>query len=198
MSIKTVIFDLGGVLVRKEEDEPRAALGLRVDKTPAELEKIVFGQTSIQASLGKITAREHWQAVMRALNLPDSEIDNTYAQFFGGDKVDYAFADYIRSLRPRYSTALLSNAWDDLRHLLSEVWQIDDAFDEIFISAELKIAKPQAAIYQLALKKLGVSPQEAVFIDDMKKNVIAARELGMHAILFKNKAETLRKLEELL
>ena len=198
MSIRAVIFDLGGVLVRLEDDEPRAALSLRVGKTTAELEKIVFGKTSIQASLGKITARQHWQAVMRALDLPESDLEQTYAQFFGGDKVDNALIDYIRSLRPHYKTALLSNAWDDLRQLLHDTWQIEDAFDEIFISAELKIAKPQAEIYRLALETLGVAPQEALFIDDTEKNVIAARALGMHGIYFEDKAAVQAELERLL
>ncbi len=198
MNIKALIFDLGGVLVRKEDDEPRAALSLSVGKTPAELEKIVFGKTGIQASLGKITAHEHWQAVMRALNLPESEIKTTYARFFGGDKVDYALIDYIRSLRERYTTAILSNAWDDMRQLLHDTWKIDDAFDEIFISAELKTAKPHPEIYRIALQTLGIAPQEAVFIDDTKQNVSAARSLGMHGIHFQTKDSFLSELARLL
>ena len=198
MSIKAVIFDLGGVLVRTEDREPRAALGLRFDKSYDEMGKVVFNRSSYRASIGEISAREHWQFVMRSLNLPDSEIESFYDQFFGGDVVDFALIDTIRALRPRYTTALLSNAWDDLRQLLVEKWKIDDAFDKIFISAEIGIAKPAPEIYEMVLEKLGIAPDESVFVDDFIENIEAARKLGMHGIHFREKDVAMEELRKLL
>ena len=198
MSIKAVIFDVGGVLMRTENREPRATLGLRFGKTYEEMDKIIFGKSGYHASLGEVTAHEHWQSVMRVLDLPDSEIDDIYTQFFGGDEVDYALIDYIRSLRPRYTTAILSNAWDDLRQILVEKWQIDDAFDEIFISAEMGIAKPDPKIYKMVIEKLGIAPEEMVFVDDLSRNIEAARKLGMHAIHFQKRDEVIAELQKLL
>ncbi len=198
MSIKAVIFDLGGVLVRTEDREPRAALGLRFDKSYDEMGKVVFNRSSYRASIGEISAREHWQFVMRSLNLPDSEIESFYDQFFGGDVVDFALIDTIRALRPRYTTALLSNAWDDLRQLLVEKWKIDDAFDKIFISAEIGIAKPAPEIYKMVLEKLGIAPDESVFVDDFIENIEAARKLGMHGIHFREKDVAMEELRKLL
>ena len=198
MMIRAVIFDLGGVLVRTEDRAPRTALGLRFRKSYAEMDKVVFNKSSYRASIGEITSREHWQYVMCSLDLPDSEIESFYDQFFGGDVVDYAIIDTIRALRPQVTTALLSNAWDDLRQLLVEKWQIDDAFDEIFISAEIGIAKPAVGIYQFALEKLGVVPEEAVFVDDFIENIEAARALGIHGIHFREPDAAMAELRELL
>ncbi len=198
MSIKAVIFDLGGVLVRTEDREPRAALGLRFDKSYDEMGKVVFNRSSYRASIGEISAREHWQFVMRSLNLPDSEIESFYDQFFGGDVVDFALIDTIRALRPRYTTALLSNAWDDLRQLLVEKWKINDAFDKIFISAEIGVAKPAPEIYKMVLEKLGIAPDESVFVDDFIENIEAARKLGMHGIHFREKDVAMEELRKLL
>ena len=200
MSIKVVIFDLGGVLVRTEDKGPRSALGLRFDKTYTEMDKVVFNKSSYRASIGEITAYEHWQYVMRSLDLPDSEIESFYAKFFGGDVVDENIIDYLRSLRSegKYTTALLSNAWDDLRELLINKWHIDDAFDEIFISAEMGVAKPDARIYEMVLEKLGVAPEECVFVDDFIENIEAARKLGMHGIHFQNVDVAMAELKELL
>ena len=198
MSIKAVIFDLGGVLIRTEDKKPRATLGLRFGKTYAEMDKIIFGKSAYQASIGKITEREHWQSIMRIFNLPDTEIESFYEEFFGGDLVDYTLVEYIRSLRPRYATALLSNAWDDTRGLLKNRWQIDDAFDEVFISAEIGIAKPDARIYQYALEKLGVVPEESVFVDDFIENIKTAQALGMQAIHFQDIDGVMDKLKKLL
>ena len=201
MSIKVVIFDLGGVLVRTEDRAPRATLGLRFDKTYIEMDRIVFGnKSSGRASRGEISANDHMKNVMRSLALPETDeaIQTFYDEFFGGDKMDYAIIDYLRSLQPNYTTALLSNAWDDLRGLLIDKWAIDDAFDEIFISAEMGVAKPDARIYEMVLKKLSVAPDETVFVDDFIENIEAARELGMHGIHFQDVEKAMGELKELL
>jgi HAD superfamily hydrolase (TIGR01509 family) len=60
------------------------------------------------------------------------------------------------------------------------------------------VAKPDPAIFELTLKKLGVSAEEAVFVDDYPGHVAAAEAVGLHAILFTN-AEDLRvELDALL
>ncbi|NQU30786.1 MAG: HAD family phosphatase [Anaerolineae bacterium] len=184
MSIKAVIFDLGGVLVRTEDRAPRTKLGLRFGKSYAEMDRVVFNKSSYRASIGEITSREHWQFVMHSLDLPESEIESFYDQFFGGDVVDYEIIKTITALRPQYTTALLSNAWDDLRQLMVKKWKIESAFDQIFISAEIGIAKPDERIYKFTLEKLGIAPEEAVFVDDFFENIEGARVLVMHGIHF--------------
>ena len=203
MSIKVVIFDLGGGLVRTEDRAPRTTLGLRFDKSYIEMDKIVFGnESSYRASTGEISARDHMQNVMRSLALPETDeaIQKFYDEFFGGDKMDYSIIDYLHSLRsqPEYTTALLSNAWDDLRSLLINKWEIDDAFDEIFISAEMGVAKPDARIYEMVLEKLGIASEECVFVDDFIENIEAARKLGMHGIHFQDVDEAMTELRSLL
>ncbi len=201
MSIKAVIFDMGGVLVAMEDRAPRAALGLRFDKTYSELDQVVFGnKSSGRASRGEITVREHMLHVMHALGLPetDAAIAEFRAEFFGGDEVDYEMIAEIDSLRPKYKTALLSNAWDDLRGMLEEKWQIAYAFDHLTISAEVGIAKPDTGIYTFTLEKLGVAPEEAIFVDDFIENIAAARKLGMHGIHFQEKEKAMAELKKLL
>ncbi|MBC8335848.1 MAG: HAD family phosphatase [Anaerolineales bacterium] len=198
MSIKAVIFDLGGVLVRTEDRAPRTKLGLRFGKSYAEMDRVVFNKSSYRASIGEITSREHWQFVMHSLDLPESEIESFYDQFFGGDVVDYEIIKTITALRPQYTTALLSNAWDDLRQLMVKKWKIESAFNQIFISAEIGIAKPDERIYKFTLEKLGIAPEEAVFVDDFIENIEAARVLGMHGIHFKEPDAAMRELRDLL
>ena len=152
-----------------------------------QLYKLVFDSDSAKrASVGEISVNDHWQAVQAALNVPQPEMGGVQAQFWQGDQVDYDLVDYIRSLRRRYKVAMLSNAWDDLRTVLMEKWKIGDAFDEIVISAEVGLAKPDARIYQLVLDRLGVAPEEAVFVDDFKRNIEAAQALGLHTVHFRS------------
>jgi 2-haloacid dehalogenase len=64
-------------------------------------------------------------------------------------------------------------------------------FDDIVVSGTERLAKPDAAIYRLAIRRSGLSAERLVFIDDRAENVEAARALGMHGIVFTD-ADALR------
>jgi glucose-1-phosphatase len=200
MSLRAVIFDLGGVIVRTEHKEPRARLAAELGLTYAELEQLVFGSgaggSGARASLGQISADQHWRNVAAALGLPPDESARLRTEFFAGDRVDPELVAFIRSLRPGYKTALLSNAWDDLRRWVAEVWRFADAFDHMTISAEAGLAKPDPRIYELTLTALGVQATEAVFVDDFAENVAAARALGMLAVRFTGREQALAELRD--
>jgi glucose-1-phosphatase len=199
MSIKAVIFDLGGVIVRTETQQPRQDLAQLLSLPPEQLYHLIFDHpTAVQATLGQVASQEHWEAVRDALKISPEQILEVQKSFFAGDVLDKDLVDYIRSLRPRYTTALLSNAWDSLRPLLAQEWKIEDAFDEIVISAEVGIAKPDPRIYHLTLERLGVQAQEAVFVDDFAHNLEAAAQIGLHTVLFKTRPQAVAELQALL
>ena len=123
--IKTVIFDFGGVLVRTEDPEPRRRLAEKLGMTYDQLANLVFGsETSLRATHGEITAEEHKNAVMNSLGLPQDSFQEFGDEFWKGDSLDDHLVDFIDGLRGNFTTALLSNAWDDLRPLLSSLWDI--------------------------------------------------------------------------
>ena len=199
MTIRAVIFDLGGVLVRTDNRAPRERLAARLNMTYDDLSALVFySETAIRATLGEISSQGHWEAVRAALHLSEEELRALPGEFWGGDILDQELVDYIRGLRPKYKTALLSNAWDDLRAALEQEWSIVNAFDEVIISAEVGLAKPDPRIFQLALERLGVSPPEAVFVDDFLHNVEGARAIGMRAIHFQGFEQARAALDALL
>ena len=112
--------------------------------------------------------------------------------------MDTGLVDFIRGLHGEYKTALLSNAFSDLRFMLTERWKFTDAFDVIVISSEEGLIKPDPRIYQLLLERLQVAPQEAVFVDDFIANVEGAQAIGMHAIQFLNSSQIQEGLSRLL
>ena len=72
-----------------------------------------------------------------------------------------------------------------------------DIFDVTVFSCLEGTIKPERRAYEIALERLGVGPEEAVFIDDRPTNVKGAKEVGINAILFKNINHLKRKLESL-
>jgi epoxide hydrolase-like predicted phosphatase len=198
MSIRVIFFDLGGVLLRTEFQAPRQQLAERLGMEYDDLVKIVFDSDSgIKATIGEISSEEHWDSVMKRLKRPASELVAIRAEFFAGDILDRILLDYLRSLRGKYKTGLISNAWGDLRDYIVKE-KFDDAFDKMIISAEVGAAKPEPKIFQIALEQFGVKPKEAVFVDDFLINVEGCEKVGIKGIHFKDSESTLRQLKELL
>lgn len=198
MTIKAVFFDLGGVIVRTEFYTPRQQLADKLGMDFDDLYKLVFeSDTSNRASIGEISSEEHWAFIMQRLKRPASETAAIRQAFFAGDIVDRTLIDYIRSLRPKYKTGLISNAWGDLREYIARE-KFDDAFDKMIISAEVGAMKPEAKIFRIALEQFGVSPDEAVFVDDFPRNIKGCEKVGIKGIHFKDPETALQQLKELL
>ncbi len=177
--IQALIFDVGGVLLRTEDRQPRRALEERLGLAPGEAEWLFYNDaTGRQAQHGEISAEAHWQAIAARFGLQPADL----APFWAGDRLDEELLALIRRLKLRYQTAIISNAMSDLHTLLTEKYPIADAFDVITGSAYEGIMKPDPRIYQRTLERLGCEPAAAVFIDDAPANVAGARAIGMHAI----------------
>jgi len=211
MPIKGILFDFGGVIMRTEDRKPRLELAQKQGVSIEDLERLVFSsQTAKKAEVGSISAYQHWQAVAQAICSPEEKIPAIREQFFAGDRIDWEVLKNIRERRAYYHTALLSNAFDDLRaeltgdspppsaYHISKTDHLLEFFDEVIISAEVGFAKPDSPIYQLAADRLGLPVSECVFIDDFPPNVEGARSAGMHAIRFLNPEQACEELNILL
>ncbi|MBI2331036.1 MAG: HAD family phosphatase [Chloroflexi bacterium] len=198
MNIRAIFFDFGGVIQRTEYQAPRQQLAQRFGMEYEDIDRIVFNSpTAAQATIGEISVEKHWQAVAQRLKVGKAEIAAVEREFFAGDVVDLTILGYLRSLRPRYLTGLISNAWSDMREYLIRA-KIGDAFDHLTISAEVGVAKPNARIYQLALEQAQVKAGEAVFVDDVIANIEACEQVGMKGILFKDPHASMEQLKKLL
>jgi len=183
--IQAVIFDLGGVIVRSHERRGRRRWEQKLGLANWACDEIVFNSPmGVKAQLGQIDEAALWQWVGQQLDLSPVELAAFQRDFWADDIVDEALVAYLRRLRAAYPLALISNASLGLRQALSHRYGLDDLFDLIVISAEEKVMKPAAVIYERSLAQLGRQPEETVFVDDNKANITAARALGMAAIHF--------------
>lgn len=181
--ISSIIFDVGGVLIRTEDYSRRNALEDRLGLRRGQAEQLVFnskkGRTAQQ---GQITSAELWQWIRHQLNLDESGLRQFREEFFGGDRLNTTLLAFIQTLRPRYQTAIISNFTDNLHQVITEFYPLAAAFDVVVGSAYEGVMKPDPEIYRRTLNRLGKSPAEAVFVDDFVANVEGARAVGMHAI----------------
>jgi putative hydrolase of the HAD superfamily len=103
---------------------------------------------------------------------------------------DPLMVDWVRRLHESgVLTGILSNMCREIRDHMVENFDWLDDFHHLTWSCELGISKPDSAIYSHTLEKLGVSADEALFIDDLEENVRAAEAIGLHAVLFTTPAQ---------
>jgi putative hydrolase of the HAD superfamily len=151
-------------------------------------------------------------ALLRRLEtgaMSENEFERRFADRLGlddaSDLIDSMFrgmlpeprmVDAVRAARRAgVKTGLVSNSWSTGhydRDLLREL------FDDVVISAEVGLHKPQPEIFQLACERLGIDPADAVFVDDLRENIAGAEAVGMVGVLHRTPEETIAKLEELL
>jgi epoxide hydrolase-like predicted phosphatase len=199
-TIKALIFDFGGVLLRTMSPQPRDRLAARFGLSRKDLESLVFDSEESQLEqLGRMPANARWRGLAQDLGLQSQEEVLAFqTEFFSADALDAELIAYLRRMRGPYKTALLSNAWANLEEWLRTRLRIDDCFDVIVVSALVHMMKPDPAIYHYTLSQLQVAPQEAVFVDDSRPNVEAAAALGIHAIQFTTRGAVLQQLDMLL
>jgi epoxide hydrolase-like predicted phosphatase len=199
MSIRAVIFDIGGVLLHKvaeqqgEQGEYRPGLSER--ELIRTVEKLGLAQA---ATCGKMTEHQLWQRTSEYLELTEAEIDRIKASYRPVERLNTELVTYLQSLRPRYKTALLSNAWPGTREALAQKFGMDTITDELLFSYEVGWSKPDARIYQLILLRLRVEANEAIFVDDKPANVDAAELLGMQGVVFHDTAQTIVAIQKRL
>jgi epoxide hydrolase-like predicted phosphatase len=199
MTIRAIIFDLGGVLLRTADFSPREQLASSIGIDCDELEELVFGgESGVRAQKGEISVEEHLEYVRNKLGSSQEDFKEVLDIFFAEDVLDFDLVNYVRNLHIMYNTALLSNSTSDLRERIAKKWHFEDAFDSMIISGEVGVSKPDPRIFRLALDKLGVNADEAIFVDDVADNVDAAKAAGMNAIQFKTPAQVRREIEQFL
>jgi len=198
MSVKAIIWDFEGVLTIPKTKHPHELIAEVLD-VPAEPVKRFFnGDFNDQLDLGQISIQEFYVELGRVLGISTTN-DNQFDRIFENAlQINQELLDYAKQLHQRLRSALLSNYSKRLRELLQTKWKIGDVFDEVFISAEVKLIKPDPRIFQLALQRLGTQAEETIFVDDRQINILGAEKLGIHSIHFKDNQQVVREIQRLL
>jgi putative hydrolase of the HAD superfamily len=144
---------------------------------------------------GEISEREFRERIERHL---EDRFDLTRLRtvYFERMQTNRAMIDFVREVRGRgHRTALLTNnarEWEPLWR--AKLPEIDELFEVVVDSAFVGMRKPDPAIYELTLERLGVAAEECVFVDDLEPNCETARNLGMRAVRFERAEQAIPEL----
>ena len=197
--LKGIIFDFGGVFTKTQPREAvlrhcETELGLARNS----LTELLFAGSHWQAvSTGNISTAEYWQYICNKLdNKVPAALEPLKYNPFAYEKLNQRMISLGRRLHRHYKTALLSNATPYLDTLLAEHGLVN-IFDVVVNSSRVGLRKPDPRIYKLTTDRLGLLPEQCLFVDDKERNTTVAEALGMRTVVFRSAAQLIRQLREL-
>ncbi len=138
---------------------------------------------------GEVTFEEIVDNVCKDFNF---ERDFVLENLLQGPKPHKSYIKVLRKLKEEgHKLVLLSNACDFLVPYLIKRYEIEDLFDELYISYEIGHYKPNEDAFLYPLDKSGYKPEDSYFIDDNKENVAVASSLGINGLLYINDENTI-------
>lgn len=196
--IKAIAMDVGGVLLRTEDPSGRRALEKKYALQPGRVDALVFNsKTAADSTIGRVSPEKVWKDLAETLSLSSEELEAFKRAFWQGDKLDQELIRYLESQRPKYITALLSNAWMDARQALAEQYNIIEGqtVDLILLSSELGVAKPDERIYHILAERVQCEFNQILFVDDFIENINAAEVLGIHTIQYQQGMDLIEHIQ---
>lgn len=205
--LRAVLVDFGGVLYRTPNPlwlpllhRLLRALGLVGESNLGLLELMRASPGTsplvMDVMTGRVPEPAVWAEAARAWRISPARLECMRQTAYHPRRLNHSLLETVERLRPRYKTALLTNAGSDFRHTFVARYGLESRFDQVIISAEEGLAKPDPCIYNLAARRLDVPPGECLFIDDLPENVAGAQAAGMQAVVYPGLAETLVLLQK--
>lgn len=189
MTIETIIFDFGGVLYLTPDlkwmNRWKKILGLKDDpEIAAMLANPNESDVMDEICLGNLPEDTIWQMLAEKMNISANLLKKLQRKATSKQMLNRPMFNLLVELKDNYQTGILSNAGDQTRSLMEDVFGLDQLVEDIVISAEEGVIKPDPAIYQIALGRLNARAETTLFLDDYLPNVQAAQALGMTAVQF--------------
>ena len=195
--IKTVVFDVGGVLALGKNQEIIKRKGNRTfgvhqyiaRKLNVSLDQWLDSIDSVYADAieGKISKEKTLKTISRNNNVSMEEIERlfkiSYRKQFEQNK--QLFEQVFKLKHGGYKIAVLSDQWPVSKEALMPK-KLYKEFDEVVVSCDVGARKPNPEIYKILLKKLNLPAKKCLFIDNQKWNLVPAKKLGFKIILFKD------------
>jgi HAD superfamily hydrolase (TIGR01549 family) len=175
--IKAIIFDCFGVFY----GDPVFAY-MRDSETPPEKAKALHSLDE-QAARGTLGKNSFVTQAARLLHITEDESEQ---RFFHSNERNEQLVALVKELRGSYKIAMLSNIGGDMMDGFFLPEERRQLFDIAILSGDLKMAKPDRAIFEYTCERLGVGLDEVVMIDDMQTTCDIVKTFGMRSICYKN------------
>lgn len=197
MPLKTLLFDMGNVLVFFSHDRMCRQIADVVGCTPGTMRRQLFdSELQWEFERGRITEDAFHQKLESMFHRAISfdALRRATADIFEPNTEILPLLDRLKSRGLRL--VLMSNTCITHYDWVRSRYDLLDSFDDVTLSFEAGAIKPEDAIYEDALQRIGCAPQECFYTDDIPTYVEKGRSFGLHAEVFTSVNELRRQLAE--
>jgi len=204
MSIKVLLFDLGGVFLELDFSNfyERVISPSPLNKPQAPLMLRFFRQSDIYHE-GRMSDEEFYNLACDILQADKKNLDQE--EFFEAfnsiiSKVNREMVELLKKLKMKGQFKLLaisninSSHWEFLQN---QKWDFFEYFDDLILSHEVHVTKPDHEIFKIAIEKANCQPEEILFVDDGLNNIKSAEKLGIIGINFSSSQDLINRFKEL-
>jgi len=204
--IKTIIFDLGGVIINLYVEKTIAAFARLSGYTEKKVEEAYESADIFKHYEKGLVSDEAFRQRLSAefnVGATEDEIDTAWNAMLGD--IPYDRIESIKSVMQNYKCIVLSNTNSiherAFHKILSDSFpypHLKDLFHEVYFSHELNQRKPDKEIYQKVLIQSQTGAGEALFLDDSQLNLDAASKLGIHTLHIPRNSGFMKSLDDKL
>ncbi len=198
MVIKGIIFDIGGVLV---DVKIKSFLKKFVSETKLSKEQlysmIILGGEWERFEKGLITEDQLKQRIEKDHGIAPELMDTMARGWRRTIRPMKETIEIARKLSEKYKLYALSNVDENTTIQCFAKFGFYDYFEEIILSWKVHLRKPEPEIYEYTLKRMGMKPEEVVFIDNYPVNLPEPKKMGIHTILFTSPGQLTKDLRDL-
>jgi putative hydrolase of the HAD superfamily len=199
--VRGLIVDFGGVLTTNVFDSFKA-FGEAEGMDPSTVKRAFREDAEALALLrrlerGEIEVEEFEPQFGARIGLAPDRLEGLVGRLFGGVGPDERMLEAVRRAgEAGICTGLISNSWGT--GIEYDPTLLDELFEAVVISGDVGMHKPEPAIFMLGAERLGLRPEECVFVDDLRENCQGAEEVGMTAVLHRGADRSIPEMERLL
>jgi len=192
INIKALIFDQGNVIININMRNFYKKILPVSDNKEINIYKDLWEPIE-KFDSGLFSKEEFYQVAKKRFEFQDivqEEFFHMFNSIF--DSLNYKLLDFIKKLRQEksYKVFALSNTNSlHVEYLAKNIIDLREHFDQVFYSYELGMIKPDPKIFLHVLERINYEPSECIFIDDNRKNVNVAKQIGMIGLQFRNETK---------
>lgn len=197
--IRGIFFDLGGVLVEKRKHDEVFKENIARLRIPARAFGRIARDEIVALEKGQESSAKFWRRLAGRFHgtpLParaaSSLFREPFEKYAGINRRVLAVARQLRA--HGYPVGIISNTIDD-HVVVMKKWKLFKYFDPVLLSNEMGCRKPERKIFRLASRKIGIPPENLLFIDDTPYCISGARKCGFKTILFRSSAQLEKQLK---
>ena len=196
IALQAVVFDYGNVLSLDQVADAPGKLA-RLCGLSLEVFTERFWKTRLAYDRADLDGKAYWEGIAQS-SLTPGILEELYAidsaSWGNPNLVMLGWVEQLRAAGTR--VAVLSNMPLEIKLFLVENRDWLAGFDPLIFSCDLRLVKPEAAIYRDCIERLQLPPEAVLFLDDKAVNVDAARAIGMHSLVFETVEKTLPLVQE--